>query len=405
MWRLRRECREGSRTLWRAERILRSAAQSLASLLSSITGEFFYSALLVYVRHYLLAYPSIMSLLPVIANLRGGLYSTLASRASTRLHLGYELRGLRDKWVLEQHTMIYMVKIIITIYVSFLATLASRGKVEFTELFYASFTALSLAHLAMLPLTVVFAKESFRRGWDPDHMLTPIVALLGDVTTVPTLLVAVIAYHKCGDYMCLLIPLSLLVINLYPVIGGLLGGKLKLKLGVAGEIGVSLALSVAIEVFTGILFVEHTEMLVGKPYVLGALPVLMQAGGGISSITASKMSTELHVGTYPPSFIPSRRILGFFLHNLIVYAPVYAVAGFIGFLSSLGATGLRLINLVSALRVSLEVGLILQPLTVLLSHALSTLAFKLGFDPDNTTIPVLTALMDISTAVLTVIVC
>ncbi len=346
-----------------------------------------------------------MTLLPVIANLRGGLYSTLASRASTRLHLGYELKGLRDRWVLEQHTTIYIVKIIITIYVSFLAMLVSRGKVEFTELFYASFTALSLAHLIMLPLTVVFAKESFRREWDPDHMLTPIVALLGDVTAVPTLIVAVIAYHKCKDYVCLLIPISLLFINLYPVIKGFSRGKLELKLGVAGEIGVSLALSVAIEVFTGMLLVEHTEMLVRKPYVLGALPVLMQAGGGISSITASKMSTELHVGTYSPSIIPSRRILVFFLHNMIVYVPVYMMAGFIGFLSSLGVIGLRLTCLLSALRVSMEVGLMLQPLLVLLSHALSTLAFRLGFDPDNTTIPVLTALMDVSTVLLAVLVC
>ncbi len=385
---------------------LRVAAQSLASLVTSVVGEFFYGYLLVYIRQYILAYPAITTLIPVIANLRGGLYSTLASRASTRLHLGYPLKSLRDKWVIEQHLAIYTVKCCIVAYVSLIAALAARTRgISFTELFYATFTALSLAQIIMMPTTILLARESFRKGWDPDHVLTPIVALLGDATAIPTLLVAIIIYHKYRLHVILAIPLILLAINLAPIIYGFLKRAIRMQFGISTEIGVSLAISVAIEVVTGKLFTMHRQALVTQAYLLGALPVLMQAGGGVSSITASKMATELHVGTYPPRFTPSRRILWFALHNLIVYVPTYFISGLIGFASFLGTVGRTAIPyFIPAIKASMLIGLMVQPLILLFTHSLSVLAFKLKVDPDNTTIPILTALMDVSTVALVTLV-
>ena len=374
----------------------REIRDSLASITFSLAGEFFYSLVFVSARAYLVAYPVIATLVPVMASVRGGVYASIGSRISTRLHLGIKLQGLRDPWLKGVFVATCLLLATVSLLVFVLNLAFTRSLSSALEALYASLSSLGLANLFLFPMITFLAITSFRRGWDPDNILAPLITLLGDVSTVPTLIIVVVVLHELGRLEALALLLAVLAVHsVFTLAGGGLqkeGFKWKRTFE---ELGGSMVVAVILEVVAGVQLESKIESLAVQAGVLGALPVMMQCSGALSGITASRLATGLHIGRYKPRLRPEKALLEELLRVALLGLAGYTISATIGVLAALAAGASP--DLLLTYAITLKAALLLIPAIPLLSHLVCVSAFKEELDPDNVSIPILTAIMDLMT--------
>ncbi|MEM1620019.1 MAG: magnesium transporter [Fervidicoccaceae archaeon] len=377
-----------------------SLKESLFSMSIAVGGEVAYSAALVSARGLMLTVPTIPLLIPVLAQARGGVYSSIASSTSTRLHFGLGPSKLRDPWVASRLLAASLVLLMVSLAASIFIYVGTRGLVGFAELLYASSTSLLLANFFLFPFTLLLAVWSFRRGWNPDNVMAPILMLMGDVATVPTLIAVVLVLHRAGALPAALLALLTLALSAVFVIalkegrieGALIGEALR---SFTVQNGGAVLLSVLIEAAAGVVLEKNVELVAAYAGVLGTLPVMMQRSGALACITASRMSTGLHLGTYPSSIRPRGELVDELLRNLLLGLFGYAVASCTG-MAGAALSGAH-VDVIHTLIVLLLVALVLTPMIPVLAHIIAVTGFRLGLDPDNFSLPTLAALMDLLT--------
>ena len=141
----------------------------------------------------LLRYPSLLVLVPVTIGTAGNLGSVLAARLSTAFHLG-TLSFAPDDETLAGNALA-TVALAATVFPAvglgawgLSALTGSTDLSPWTVLAVSLTSGLSLAVLAVV-VTVVFA--GYRRGYNPDTLVGPLVTTTGDVFGVLFLLIAV----------------------------------------------------------------------------------------------------------------------------------------------------------------------------------------------------------------------
>ena len=151
------------------------------------------------------------------------------------------------------------------------------------------------------------------------------------------------------------------------------------------------ALSV-LQLVSGTVLETYEETLLRYPALLVLVPVQIGTAGNLASITCSRLTTQLYLGTYELS--PSNPALranagAVFGLAATVFGAVGIAAWAIGLAlgGSLGPGRVLLIALVS--------GLLLAVLVVVASVAAVELSYRVGLIPDDTTIPVVTNVCDI----------
>ncbi|WP_430503827.1 magnesium transporter [Haloparvum sp. PAK95] len=148
-----------------------------------------------------------------------------------------------------------------------------------------------------------------------------------------------------------------------------------------------------LEMISGMVLESVEETYLTNPTLFVLVPVMIGMGGNLGSIFASRLSTRLHLGT-----------LSFDLTDETLWTNVVAVVG-------LGTTIFVMLGLaawvvgqvitdsplpiVDLLQVSVISGLLLTGSAILLAIAATYVSFVRGYDPDDTTIPVVTNLCDI----------
>ncbi len=377
------------------KKILSETKESLSSIQFALLGEFFYSFFLVTARNYLSLFPVIAGLVPVMAAVRGGIYASLASKASTRIHLGLSIKGIRDWWVRKTYFNIFLVLLLISFFVSVLIGVFHYSLYAFLESLYASMSSLAIAHVFLVPATIYLALKVFSRGLNPDDVLGPLITLLGDISTVPALIFVTILLYEYGSIVALAMLGIIIVFNV-----GLtfFSGKKEDKWidkSVLRQLGGAMTLALIIEVIGGLILSKNIDKLVFSVGLLGTLPIAMQAGGAIASIQVSRISTFIHIGIYPPSLKPNKKLLEEYVRGLFLVIPSYITASIIGYASSTLAGGSA--SFWNTLIPTILYSILMFLLIPLLSHLVSSISFIKGWDPDNTGIPILTSIIDLTT--------
>jgi mgtE-like transporter len=152
------------------------------------------------------------------------------------------------------------------------------------------------------------------------------------------------------------------------------------------------ALSV-LQLVSGTVLQTYEETLVRNPALLVLVPVQIGTAGNLASITCSRLTTQLYLGTYEldPSNPDLRANVG------AVFALAGTVFGAVGVAAwgigvALGGT----LGLGRVLLVSLVSGMLLAVLVVVASVTAVELSYRIGLNPDDTTIPVVTNLCDVA---------
>ena len=152
------------------------------------------------------------------------------------------------------------------------------------------------------------------------------------------------------------------------------------------------ALSV-LQMVSGSVLEAFEEVLLTNPALLILVPVQIGTAGNLGSIMCSRLSTQLHLGTFefavdnPEIRSNSGAILGL---GVTVFTLVGVAAWAIG--RALGGT----LGLVEVLTISLVSGTLLAVFVVVVSLVAVSTSYRLGYNPDDTTIPVVTNVCDIT---------
>ncbi|EMA70580.1 magnesium transporter [Halorubrum distributum] len=152
------------------------------------------------------------------------------------------------------------------------------------------------------------------------------------------------------------------------------------------------ALSV-LQLVSGTVLETYEAVLLRYPALLVLVPVQIGTAGNLASITCSRLTTQLYLGTYELS--PSNPALR--ANAGAVFALAATVFGAVGV--AVWAIGLALggsLALGRVLLISLVSGLCLAVLVVVASVAAVEASYRIGLNPDDTTIPVVTNLCDIA---------
>lgn len=147
-----------------------------------------------------------------------------------------------------------------------------------------------------------------------------------------------------------------------------------------------------LQMVSGGVLETYEDVLLENPSLLVLVPVQIGTAGNLGSIMCSRLSTQLHLGTFELS--PSNRdvrtnSIAVLALGLTVFTIVGVAAWAIG--QALGGT----LGLVEVFTVSMVSGLALAVFVVVFSLLSVSASYRLGFNPDDTTIPVVTNICDI----------
>ena len=148
-----------------------------------------------------------------------------------------------------------------------------------------------------------------------------------------------------------------------------------------------------LQMVSGGVLETFEDVLLEHPALLVLVPVQIGTAGNLGSIMCSRLSTGLHLGTFEldPTNQALRTTAG---ATFGLGATVFVLVGFASWAIGVALGGQ--LGLLEVLTVSLVSGLLLTVFVIVVSVSAVYSSYRLGYNPDDTTIPVVTNVCDIT---------
>ena len=148
----------------------------------------------------------------------------------------------------------------------------------------------------------------------------------------------------------------------------------------------------AVVLVAGITLEDAQDLLAEHPVLAVMVPTMVDMGGNLGAMLSSRLSTQLHLGTTdldPRDRLLWANVAAIFALAVSVFTALAVGAAFLG--RVVGST----LPFRDLLFISLTSGLAVATIAVVVSLAATDAAYRLGIDPDDTTIPVVTNAVDV----------
>ena len=341
--------------------------------------------------------PGLLLLVPGAIALRGNVFGAMGSRLGTAVHAGTFRLSARPDGVVGQNLLGAAA---LSLVLSAVLGLMARGTaIAFgvtPTMTLADFVVVStlgglLASVFVGAVTLGLATGSIRFDWDLDNVLAPLVSTLGDLATVPALVVAAGLADRSG---------------LTDALGGSLGLVAVVVLGVAWRsplvdvrriVRQSLPVLVAagvLDLIAGVTVERRLDDLLAAEAMLVLLPAFLGTAGALGGILSSRLSTQFHLGLDDATPLPTRSSLREFRSLALLALPVFACCAVIAQWASV-ATGQTTPGLGDLLAVVMIAGLVATVLVIVVAYYTTMAAYRFGLDPDTYGIPVVMSSLDL----------
>lgn len=375
---------------------LPDAAQALTALAVNSTTSFVAGATLGAVTGTFERLPGLLVLVPAAIGLRGNVFSALGSRLSTSVHAGtFSLTARRGSIVAEN----VLASLLLTSGLSLALAVAAAavgqavlpgGTIAVLDLATISIAGGILASLVVLVATMVLARGAANRGWDLDNLVAPVVSTLGDVITIPSLLLATgLVDHGPSSTV---VGVLLVAVGAAGAVYGLFSREELLRT-INRQSWPILLVAGVLSLFAGVVIEHRLADFAGLPALLVLVPAFVSSAGALGGILASRTATGLHLGTRMARLLPDRatrediRFLGALAVPVMVFNAVGAhlVARLLGQASP----GLGEMVLLALLAGAIAVSFVFAVATMSAVGAV-----RLRLDPDTYGIPLVTSSVD-----------
>jgi mgtE-like transporter len=249
-----------------------------------------------------------------------------------------------------------------------------------------------LSSIVVLVLTVAVAAYCANRLLDLDNVAAPIVTAAGDVATLPSLFLATYLLGIRG--LTPTIAILSVVFAIVAVVGTLRSSGLPLMRRIVVESMPVLVLAGAVDILAGLTIDKRFESFKTFPALLVLVPPFLEDSGSLGAILAARIASKLHLGTLGEGRAPWRAATD---DVLLIYLYAVPVFVFLGLSSVIVA---HVVNLHSPgapqmLGVSLLAGFVATSAAVIVGYYSAVATYRLGLDPDNHGVPLVTSSLDL----------
>jgi mgtE-like transporter len=380
----------------RSER--RTLMQGFVALFISSGGDLLAGLALSFMDRQLRELPGLIVLIPAAIGMRGNIFGALGSRLGTGINAGQFEPNLSRRGFLGQNALATWYLTLATCL--FLGPAAHVIATAFTghTLSVADFVTISilggvLGSIVVGAASVGIAVLSHDRRWDLDSVSAPLVTAIGDIATLPALWIAAIFVQHFRSASPA-VALSTAAVCLIETVRGLRSEQPIVRRIVRESMGVLFAAGL-IDLLAGTVVDVRLSKFLAVPALLILVPPFLEDTNALAGILSSRLGSKLHLGLIEPRPIPQRLA---WVDIGVNFAFGFSVFFMVGFSANLVAivTNQGTPGFVTMVSVSLLAGLLATIISSALAYYSAIATYRFGWDPDNHSIPITSALMDLA---------
>jgi mgtE-like transporter len=365
------------------------------ALLISSGGDLIAGLTLASISHTLNRLPALFVLIPAAIGMRGNVFGALGSRLGTLIHTGTFRVSRRLDTPVGQNVAAALVLSLSTSFA--LAVLAKAVAVAFNvrsisivDFMVVAVVGAVLSSLVVLAITIGVASQCAQRRWDLDNVAAPIVTAAGDVATLPSLFVAtyLLGIHLFTPIVAGICAVACIV----ALVAGLRSGLPALQRIVIESAPILVAAGL-IDVLAGVTIEKRTESFVLFPALAVLIPPFLEDSGALGGILSARVSTRLHLGTLAWGRSPLA-VLDDILLVLMYAVPTFVLLGVSADLAA-NVTHFHGPGLLKMVEVSVLGGTMATGFAVVIGYYAAVFTHRLGLDPDNHGIAIVTSTLDL----------
>ena len=378
---------------WGEER--RALAVGAIALLLAATADLGAGVVLSGAESRIAALPGLLLLVPGAIALRGATFGSFGARLGTALVVGtYEPELRPGTWLWRHVEAVGLLTLVTSLEAAAfawgVAQVLGQPTVPLSDLVVISTLGGLLASVVLLLVTLGLARLSSLRGWSMDDVGAPAITATGDLLTIPALLLATAAVGRGTPTT--VAAWIITAVTAAALVYGLLHPRDTIRRLVRESV-VVLSGAALVSVLAGAVLEGQNELFLAVPVLLLLFPPFVAVFGSLGGILSSRLTSKLHLGLVTPDPRPDREALlevsMTFLFALGVYVYVGISAWALG--NVLGVTTPPLPQL---LGVSVVGGMLGTFFLAIVATTAATATYRLGLDPDNHAIPIVTSVMD-----------
>ena len=380
-------------------RVDEAARQGMAALLVASACNLLAGLTLGAITDTLEELPGLLVLVPAAIGMRGNIFGALGSRLGTSIHTGTFRLSRRPQTIVGQNILASLaLTLSISLVLAILAKAVAVGFGLHGTISVADFVVISMiggavSSVFVLLITLAVAAGSVRFGWDMDNVAAPLVTAAGDVVTLPSLFLATFLVGiRWVTPTIAVLTAAAAVLALVVAVHARHG--LDLLRRIVRESVPVLVLAGLVDVVAGLTIEKRLEHFLAYPALLVLIPPFLEDSGALGGILSSRLSSKLHLGVIDPDNLPQRAARRDFLLIILFAIPVFTLVALSADLAAF-ITGLASPGTLEMLAVTLIGGLIATMFVVVIAYYGAIAAYRLGLDPDNHGIPMVTSSMDL----------
>jgi mgtE-like transporter len=381
---------------WRSE--TRTIRQGLVALVLSTAAGFVAGLTLSHLTGPLSEFPGLLPLIPAATGMRGTIFGAIGARLGTADAAGLLTIDLRPRGVLRRNVEVAVLTTFssalwLAVLARAISAISGQASISLSDLLVVATVGGAIGSAIILLITVSLAATSTRLGWDLDSVSTPMVTALGDMTSIPGILLATLLLDHGGvtsaiAFVCLLVAVACLVAgyrNRDPAVRRILW-----------EMTATIMLTPILDVFAGDLQQARVSELLSVPVVLMVIPPFVSQAGALGGIFSSRTTSKMQLGVITPrgrpevpAIVDATIVAGLSIMVFLLIGAVAWVLGTVSHLQHMPSPGALIGATVSA-------GVLVTPITIAAGYYLAVVTYRFGLDPDNQGVPIITSVMDLA---------